>query len=88
MSNIKIEVTLNLINKGNEIIMNWFYDNVKPEERIDDMPEGQKKELCKECVKWYGEMGEYWIDDPARIFKNLVWSGEIVKKINSYEEAA
>ena len=86
--NISLAFAMDMINKGNEIIMDWFYDNVQPEEHIDDMPEGTKKNICKECMKWYAEMGEYWVDDPARIRKNIAWADELIKKINSYKEAA
>ena len=86
--NNALAFAMDTINKGNEIIMNWFYDNTQPEERIEDIPEGTKKEILKECIKWYGEMGEYWVDDPARISKNIAWADELINKIISYKENA
>lgn len=84
MEKVALAFAMDMINVGNKIIMDWFYKNVKPEESIDDMPEGTKKDICKECVKWYGEMGEYWVDDPKRISKNVKWANSLIEKIRAY----
>lgn len=85
MENIALAFAMDIINKGNTAIMEWFYKTVKPEESIDDMPDGTKKKICKECMKWYAEMGEYWVDDKARIIKNIQWLDSLTKKIKAYE---
>lgn len=76
-------MALALVNKCNETIMDWFYKNADPSGSVEDLPESPKKEALKECIKWYGEMGEYWCDDAQRITKNLEWGNNLIKKIEA-----
>ena len=61
---------LETIETMNSKILDFLYEHVKPEEMVDDNKDSKLRDICKEIVKWYGEMGEYWCDNPVRIADN------------------
>ena len=81
MTNIDM---LNNIQKNNEIIMNFLYEHVKPEEHIDDIADNKLKSICKAIMKWYGEMGEYWCDNIDRIIHNNIWGTCLIAAIDKF----
>lgn len=75
---------LESIQSMNEKIMNFLYVHTKPEEQIEDMKDEKLRGICTEIVKWYGEMGEYWVDDPVRISNNFAWGTKLLAKCNKF----
>ena len=78
--------TLQQIEKDNTEIMNFLYEHVEPEQRIDDIEDTGLKTICNAIKKWYAEMGEYWIDDVARIIHNSIWGTCIRVAIKKFKE--
>lgn len=79
---------LEAIETMNTKILNFLYNHTKPEEMVDDIKDSKLREICKEIVKWYGEMGEYWCDNPVRIADNYAWGTKLLAKCNGYKEVA
>lgn len=75
---------LQAIESMNEKIMDFLYAHTKPEERIEDMKDEKLRGICSEIVKWYGEMGEYWCDDPVRISNNYAWGQKLLAKCDKF----
>lgn len=75
---------LETIESMNTKIMNFLYTHVGPEERIKDIKDEKLRGICTEIVKWYGEMGEYWVDNPARISNNFAWGTKLLAKCNKF----
>ena len=74
------------IEKDNTEIMDFLYDHVEPEQMIDDIEDTGLKTICKAIKKWYAEMGEYWVDDVARIIHNSIWGTCIRVAIKKFNE--
>ena len=77
---------LQQIEKDNTEIMDFLYDHVEPEQSIDDIEDTGLKTICKAIKKWYAEMGEYWVDDVARIIHNSIWGTCIRVAIKKFNE--
>lgn len=77
---------LQQIEKDNTEIMDFLYEHVEPEQRIDDIEDTGLKTICNAIKKWYAEMGEYWVDDPARIIHNSIWGTCIRVAIKKFKE--
>ena len=77
---------LQQIEKDNTEIMDFFYDHVEPEQLIDDIEDTALKTICNAIKKWYAEMGEYWVDDVARIIHNSIWGTCIRVAIKKFNE--
>lgn len=77
---------LQQIEKDNTEIMDFLYDHVEPEQSIEDIEDTGLKTICKAIKKWYAEMGEYWVDDAARIIHNSIWSTCIRVAIKKFNE--
>ncbi len=77
---------LQQIEKDNTEIMDFLYDHVEPEQRIDDIEDTGLKTICKAIKKWYAEMGEYWVDDCHRIIHNSIWGTCIRVAIKKFNE--
>lgn len=77
---------LQQIEKDNTEIMDFLYDHVEPEQRIDDIEDKGLKTICKAIKKWYAEMGEYWVDDCHRIIHNSIWGTCIRVAIKKFNE--
>lgn len=75
---------LQAIESMNEKIMDFLYAHTKPEERIEDMKDEKLRNICQEIVKWYGEMGEYWCDNPVRISDNYAWGVKLLAKCDNF----
>lgn len=78
--------TIKQIEKDNKAIMNFLYDHVEPEQSIDDIEDTGLKTICNAIKKWYAEMGEYWVDDVARIIHNSIWGTCIRVAIKKFNE--
>ena len=78
--------TIEQIEKDNMAIMNFLYDHVEPEQSIDDIEDTGLKTICNAIKKWYAEMGEYWVDDAARIIHNSIWGTCIRVAIKKFNE--
>lgn len=74
------------IDRHNKEIMDFLYEHVEPEQRIDDIEDTGLKTICNAIKKWYAEMGEYWVDDPARIIHNSIWGTCIRVAIKKFKE--
>ena len=74
------------IEHHNTEIMDFFYDHVEPEQRIDDIEDTGLKTICNAIKKWYAEMGEYWVDDAARVIHNSIWGTCIRVAIKKFNE--
>ena len=79
---------LETIETMNTKIMDFLYKHTKPEESIEDMKDEKLRGICTEIVKWYGEMGEFWCDDPVRISNDYAWGVNLLAKCNGYKEVA
>ena len=77
---------LQQIEKDNTEIMDFLYDHVEPEQLIDDIEDTGLRTICNAIKKWYAEMGEYWVDDVARIIHNSVWGTCIRVAIKKFNE--
>ena len=77
---------LQQIEKDNTEIMDFLYDHVEPEQSIDDIEDKGLKTICNAIKKWYAEMGEYWVDDVARIIHNSIWGTCIRVAIKKFNE--
>jgi len=75
---------LETIESMNTKIMNFLYAHVGPEERIKDIKDEKLRSICTEIVKWHGEMGEYWVDNPVRISDNYAWGAKLLAKCNKF----
>lgn len=75
---------LQAIESMNEKIMDFLYAHVKPEEQIEDIKDEKLRGICSEIVKWYGEMGEYWCDNPVRISDNYAWGVKLLAKCDNF----
>ena len=78
--------TIKQIENDNMAIMNFLYEHVEPEQRIDDIEDKGLKTICNAIKKWYAEMGEYWVDDTARIIHNSIWGTCIRVAIKKFNE--
>ena len=78
--------TIEQIEMDNRAIMNFLYDHVEPEQSIDDIEDTGLKTICNAIKKWYAEMGEYWVDDAARIIHNSIWGTCIRVAIKKFNE--
>ena len=78
--------TIEQIEMDNKAIMNFLYDHVEPEQSIDDIEDTGLKTICNAIKKWYAEMGEYWVDDVARIIHNSIWGTCIRVAIKKFNE--
>ena len=78
--------TIKQIEMDNMAIMNFLYDHVEPEQRIDDIEDTGLKTICNAIKKWYAEMGEYWVDDATRIIHNSIWGTCIRVAIKKFNE--
>ena len=74
------------IEHHNTEIMDFFYDHVEPEQRIDDIEDTGLKTICNAIKKWYAEMGEYWSDDYRRVIHNSIWGTCIRVAIKKFNE--
>lgn len=74
------------IEHHNTEIMNFLYDHVEPEQRIDDIEDTGLKTICNAIKKWYAEMGEYWVDDYHRVIHNNIWGTCIRAAIKKFNE--
>ena len=74
------------IDRHNKEIMDFLYDHVEPEQRIDDIEDTGLKTICNAIKKWYVEMGEYWVDDYHRIIHNSIWGTCIRVAIKKFNE--
>ena len=77
---------LQQIEKDNTEIMDFLYDHVEPEQRIDDIEDTGLKTICNAIKKWYAEMGEYWVDDADRVIHNSIWGTCIRVAIKKFNE--
>ena len=78
--------TIEQIEMDNKAIMNFLYEHVEPEQSIDDIEDTGLKTICNAIKKWYAEMGEYWVDDVARIIHNSIWGTCIRVAIEKFNE--
>ena len=78
--------TIKQIEMDNGAIMNFLYEHVEPEQSIDDIEDTGLKTICNAIKKWYAEMGEYWVDDVARIIHNSIWGTCIRVAIKKFNE--
>ena len=74
------------IEHQNTEIMDFLYDHVEPEQRIDDIEDTGLKTICNAIKKWYAEMGEYWSDDYRRVIHNNIWAACIRAAINKFNK--
>lgn len=77
---------LQQIEKDNTEIMDFLYDHVEPEQSIDDIEDIGLKTICNAILKWYAEMGKYWVNDVARIIHNSIWGTCIRVAIKKFKE--
>ena len=77
---------LQQIEKDNTEIMDFLYEHVEPEQSIDDIEDAGLKTICNAIKKWSAEMGEYWVDDVARIIHNSIWGTCIRVAIKKFNE--
>lgn len=69
-------------------IMDFLDAHTEPNQLLEDIKDAKLRSICAEIVKWYSEMGDFWIDDPLRISNNFAWGKKLLAKCDSYKEAA
>lgn len=81
---IMLNTTMEQINKDHNIVMDFLYRHVKPEQMIDDIKDVNLRTICQGIKKWYAESGEYWCDNVARIIHNSLWLASIRAAIEKF----
>ena len=81
---IMLSTTMEQINKDHNIVMDFLYKHVAPEQMIDDIEDVNLRTICQGIKKWYAESCEYWCDNAARIIHNSLWLTAIKAAIEKF----